>query len=218
MRDLILEHPDVRKKVDIFALSIYGLVIFPKALRLIDEAVTDLFDHLDKRVTLVPTILAKTFRSLSLCRRAGKGRFIRCAQLLLVWFHGHFWKVDKVSYRVFSGSYSPLKEEVATQRRDDISKERWMAILQNLKEEDIEWRAFWMVPNEIFYRCENFDCVPLLGIWVAIGYTPLLVLRQYKSRQFIPATYGVQEIYDAWKQTRWMKRLAIGSMTTPEYK
>ncbi|MFQ6641042.1 hypothetical protein Gotur_016290, partial [Gossypium turneri] len=30
--DLILVHPDVRKRVDVFPLSIYGLVIFPKAL------------------------------------------------------------------------------------------------------------------------------------------------------------------------------------------
>ncbi|MBA0692846.1 hypothetical protein Goari_010376, partial [Gossypium aridum] len=30
--DLILVHSDVRKRVDVFPLSIYGLVIFPKAL------------------------------------------------------------------------------------------------------------------------------------------------------------------------------------------
>ncbi|MBA0756395.1 hypothetical protein Gogos_022287 [Gossypium gossypioides] len=30
LKDLILTHPDVRKRVDVFALSIYGLVVFPK--------------------------------------------------------------------------------------------------------------------------------------------------------------------------------------------
>ncbi|MFQ6660513.1 hypothetical protein Gotur_029008 [Gossypium turneri] len=30
LKDLILAHLDARKKVDIFALSIYGLVVFPK--------------------------------------------------------------------------------------------------------------------------------------------------------------------------------------------
>ncbi|MFQ6647705.1 hypothetical protein Gotur_027089 [Gossypium turneri] len=44
LKDLILAHPDTKKKVDIFALSIYGLVVFPKALGHVDEAVTDLFD------------------------------------------------------------------------------------------------------------------------------------------------------------------------------
>ncbi|MBA0672631.1 hypothetical protein Goklo_028985 [Gossypium klotzschianum] len=143
LRDLILAHPDARKKVYVFALSIYGLIVFPKTLGHVDEADTDLFDLLDKRVTPVPIILAETFRSLNACRRAGEGRFIGCAQLLLVWFHSHFWKVDKVSYRVFSESYSPLKEIVATPRRDDISEEKWMAIFQNFQEEDIEWRALW---------------------------------------------------------------------------
>ncbi|MBA0753618.1 hypothetical protein Gogos_020331, partial [Gossypium gossypioides] len=122
-----------RKRVNVFALSIYGLVIFLKALGHVEEAVTDLFDRLDKRVTPVLAILAETFRSLSACRKAGEGRFIGCAQLLLAWFHSHFWKVDKVSYRVFSENYSPLNEVVATPRRDDISEEKWMAILQNLQ-------------------------------------------------------------------------------------
>ncbi|MBA0819656.1 hypothetical protein Gohar_021634 [Gossypium harknessii] len=68
LRDLILVHPDIKKKVDVFSLSIYGLMIFPRALGYVDETVTDLFDRLDKRVTPVPTILAETFRSLSAYR------------------------------------------------------------------------------------------------------------------------------------------------------
>ncbi|MBA0844721.1 hypothetical protein Goarm_022959, partial [Gossypium armourianum] len=124
--------------VDVFALSVYGLVVFPKALGHVDETVTDLFDRLDKRVTLVPVILAETFKSLNKCRRAGEGRFIGCARLLLAWFHSLFWKVDKVSYRVFSENYLPLKEIVAIPRQDDITEEKWMAMLQNLEEEDIE--------------------------------------------------------------------------------
>ncbi|MFQ6655274.1 hypothetical protein Gotur_025907 [Gossypium turneri] len=68
LRDQILAHPDTKKKIDVSVLSIYGLVIFPRALGHIDEAVTNLFDQLDKRVTPVPTILAETFRSLSAVR------------------------------------------------------------------------------------------------------------------------------------------------------
>ncbi|MBA0788779.1 hypothetical protein Gotri_027284 [Gossypium trilobum] len=61
--DIILAHPDTKKKVDVFSLSVYGLVVFPKALGHVDEAVIDL---------------------------AGEGRFIGCAQLLLAWFHSYF--------------------------------------------------------------------------------------------------------------------------------
>ncbi|MBA0655829.1 hypothetical protein Goklo_008254, partial [Gossypium klotzschianum] len=143
LKDIILAHPNTKKKVDVFVLTIYGLVIFPNALRHVDEAVTDL--------------------SLNACRRAGEGRFIGCAQLLLAWFYSHFWKVDKVLYWVYSENYSPLKEIVATPRRDDISEE-WMAILQNLQEEDVEWRALWLLPDEILYQRGDFDWVPLPGI------------------------------------------------------
>ncbi|MBA0755316.1 hypothetical protein Gogos_021985 [Gossypium gossypioides] len=129
LKDLILAYPDMKKKVDVFALSIYGLVFFPKALGHVDEVITNLFDRLDKRVTLVLAILVETFRSLNVCRKAGEGRIIGCAQLLLAWFHSHFWKVDRISYRVFSENYSPLKEIVATPRRDGILEEKWMVIL-----------------------------------------------------------------------------------------
>ncbi|KAK5818779.1 hypothetical protein PVK06_023724 [Gossypium arboreum] len=78
LKDLILTYPDMKKRVDVFTLSVYGLVIFPKALRYVGEAVADLFDRLGKGITPVPAILAKTFRSLSACRRTGEGRFIGC--------------------------------------------------------------------------------------------------------------------------------------------
>ncbi|MFQ6657694.1 hypothetical protein Gotur_027266, partial [Gossypium turneri] len=108
-----------------------------------------------------------------------------------------------------------------------------MEILRNLREEDIEWIAPWMLPDEILYRCGNFDWVPLLGIWGAVGYAPLLVLRRFRSRQFVPETQGlaqcefsykddgykkkIREMSNAWNQTRRMKRLAVGPIATPEY-
>ncbi|MBA0676326.1 hypothetical protein Goari_017808, partial [Gossypium aridum] len=159
----------MKKKVDVFALSIYGLVIFPKVLGHINDTVSGLFDRLDKRVMPIPGILVETFRSLSACRRA-----------------------------VFSENYSLLKEFVATPRRDNILEEKWMEILQR-----------------------------------AIRYAPLLVLRQYRSRQFILATQRlaqcefaykgdnnkkkVREISNAWNRTHRMKRFTANPMTTLKY-
>ncbi|MBA0673352.1 hypothetical protein Goklo_024643, partial [Gossypium klotzschianum] len=60
---------------------------------------------------------------------------------MLASFHSHFWKVDKVFYRVFSKNCSLLKELAATLRGDEIIEERWMVILQNLQDEDVKWRA-----------------------------------------------------------------------------
>ncbi|MBA0840717.1 hypothetical protein Goarm_003277, partial [Gossypium armourianum] len=54
------------------------------------------------------------------------------------------------------------------------------------------------------HRCRDFDCVPLLRIWGAIGYAHLLVLRQYRLRQFVPVTRG-------------MKIFTVNPTTTPKY-
>ncbi|KAG8491455.1 hypothetical protein CXB51_014831 [Gossypium anomalum] len=168
LKGLILTHPDETKKVDVFALSLYGLMVFPRALRHVDEATTDLFHRLSKRITSVPTILTETFRSLGTCGKAGAGRFIGCPQLLLAWFYSHFRLIDRVIFRVFFEDYSPLKDIVASTRRVDIPEENWIALLQNLQSKDVERRAPWMIPGEILYRCGSFDWVPLLGIWGAI--------------------------------------------------
>ncbi|KAK5786158.1 hypothetical protein PVK06_040789 [Gossypium arboreum] len=155
---------NMKKRVDIFTLSLYGLIVFPEALGHVEEAVSDLFDGLDKRTTPVLAILAETFRSLNARRRMGEERFVGYTQLLVAWFHSHFWKVEKVFYQILSKDYSPLRELMATPRRDDISKEKWIAILQSLQGEDVEWRAPWLIPDKILYRCGDLDWVPLAGI------------------------------------------------------
>ncbi|KAG8487759.1 hypothetical protein CXB51_018402 [Gossypium anomalum] len=216
LKGLILTHPDETKRVDVFALSLYGLMVLPRALGYVDEATIDLFHRLSKRVTSVPAILAETFRSLGTCRKAGAGRFVGCAQLLLAWFYSHFRLIDRVVCRVFSEDYSSLKDIIASTRRVDVPEENWIALLQNLQSKDVD-----------------FDWVILLGIWGAIGYAPLLVLRQFSLRQFVPATHGltqsefayrgadykkrVGEISSAWNKTCRLKGVAICPATTPEY-
>ncbi|MBA0881734.1 hypothetical protein Goshw_014230 [Gossypium schwendimanii] len=64
-----------------------------------------------------------------------------------------------------------INKFVATPRRDDVSEEKWMTILQNLQDHDVKWRAPWLIPDEILYRCGDLDWVPLLGIWEAIRRT-----------------------------------------------
>ncbi|MBA0672236.1 hypothetical protein Goklo_028942, partial [Gossypium klotzschianum] len=99
------------------------------------------------------------------------------------------------------------KGDCSHTRRDDILEEKWMTILQNLQEEDIEWRAPWLLPDEILYWCGNFDWVSLLGIWGAVGYAPLLVLRQYMSRQFIPTTQGIVGCESSYRDNGYRKKI-----------
>ncbi|KAL4310953.1 hypothetical protein GQ457_01G016130 [Hibiscus cannabinus] len=209
IQELIQAQHEPVKQVDLLALSIYGLVIFPKSLGYIDDAVVELFSSLHAGVNPVPAMLAETFRSLTACKKAGEGRFIGCAQLLLVWFHSHFWKPEKTTYRACFENYSPLQDLASTPRQENIPHEKWMSVLQNLQEKDVIWKASWFFPENIIYRCEGFDWVPLLGIWGASGYVPLLVSRQYRSRQFIPATRGIATCEFAYGSRDYKKAVSL---------
>ncbi|KAG8478065.1 hypothetical protein CXB51_027363 [Gossypium anomalum] len=159
LKGLILTHPDETKKVDVFALSLYGLMVFPRALGYMDEATMDLFHRLGKKVTSVP-------------------------------------------------DYSPLKDIVASTRRVDVPEENWIALLQNLQLKDVEWRAPWMIPGEILYRCGSFDW--FVPVTHGLAQSEFVYRgADYKKR--------VSEISSAWNKTCRLKGVAISPATTPEY-
>ncbi|KAG8497914.1 hypothetical protein CXB51_007295 [Gossypium anomalum] len=207
LRESVLSHPDILKRVNLFALAIYGLVIFPRVLGHIEVAVFDFFERLKQGVNHVPTILAETFRSLSTCRRVGKGRFIGCAQLLNVWILSHFWKVERTPFHMFSKTFAPLEAYLKKEWPKEITEQHWVSVFQNLRAEDIMWRAPWIRPSVLLYKCGSQDWVPLLGLWGGVGYALLLVQRQFSSRQFIPATGGLVQSEFAFTGEGYMKKI-----------
>ncbi|MFQ6660515.1 hypothetical protein Gotur_029008 [Gossypium turneri] len=71
LKDLILAHLDARKKVDIFALSIYGLVVFPK-----------IWDMLTKRSLTYLIGLIRELHQCQVCkRRISIGELRGCFQM-----------------------------------------------------------------------------------------------------------------------------------------
>ena len=86
----IIENNNDDRVKDIFALMVYGTLIFPQSSGYIDAAMVDLIEQIDNQVNLVPAIIAETFRSLNYCRRNREGRFVGCAHLLYIWIRSHF--------------------------------------------------------------------------------------------------------------------------------
>ena len=66
----------------IFAIVMYGMVIFPKVLNHIKAAVIELVEQVEHQANHVPIIVVETIRSLNFCRRKGGSQFIGCVQLL----------------------------------------------------------------------------------------------------------------------------------------
>ncbi|KAL4351456.1 hypothetical protein GQ457_06G010010 [Hibiscus cannabinus] len=129
-------------------------------------------------------------------------------------------------------NFSPLREFLATEW-EEVDPTKWVEAFRNLQEQDLVWRTPWLLTIEYLYRCYDHHWLMLLGLWGAIGCAPLLVSRQFGSRQFMPFTAGLRESWFAFDEKFKDSVLAINknwkhcyrvkvacdqkSMVTPDY-
>ena len=67
LKEYIREHSDRDEALDAYALTIYGLVLFPRILGHIEVAVVDLFEWLKRNVHPAPVILVEIILALNAC-------------------------------------------------------------------------------------------------------------------------------------------------------
>ncbi|XP_039039583.1 uncharacterized protein LOC120177537 [Hibiscus syriacus] len=198
-----------------------------------DIALIDFVEAISRK-NPAPTILAETFLSLNQCRRLRGGQFTGCASLLLVWWWSHSWIVEKSWARRHQSNFSPLVDFLSKcQIPEHRKRKEWVDALRNIKDTEIVWKAYWLPKEDILFRCDNDSFVMLHGLWGAIGYTPLIALRQFSTRQFVPATHSLKEaefsfstpgyreriskIYTAWQKPHCMSFKIIELVFTPAY-
>ncbi|KAG8482722.1 hypothetical protein CXB51_024164 [Gossypium anomalum] len=159
LRESVLSHPDILKRVNLFALAIYGLVIFPRVL-----------GHIE-----VPEYLSKGWKGTIY-------RMCTAAQCL--------------DFKSFLKSRAHSIPHVFKNIR----------LARSLPQERMAERSH-RATLVLLYKCGGQDWVPLLGLWGGVGYAPLLVQRQFSSRQFIPATGGLAQFEFAFAGEGYMKRV-----------
>ncbi|XP_039069694.1 uncharacterized protein LOC120216286 [Hibiscus syriacus] len=193
LKSLIYEQTPSKRRIDHFALALYGL-----------------------------------------CRRLGEGQFTGYASLLLVWWWNHSWIVEKGWARRHQSNFSPLVNFLSkSQIPEHPKRKEWVEALRNIKDTEIVWKAYWLPKEDILFRCGNDSFIMLHGLWGAIGYTPLIALRQFSTLQFVLATHGLKEaefsfstpgyreriskIYMAWLEPHCMSFKIIEHVFTPAY-
>ena len=63
----IIQNKHDDRVIDIFALVVYGTLVFPQSSGYVDAAVVDLIEQVDNQVNPVLAIIAETFHSLNYC-------------------------------------------------------------------------------------------------------------------------------------------------------
>lgn len=142
----------------IFALIIYGIVLFPNMEDFVDLASIYLFMANNP----IPTLLADTYYSIHLRNKKKKGYIMCCTPLLYRWFISHL--PDKGPFVNNKGNL------------------KWSQRIMSLTPEDISWYSRVYDGVEIIVDCGNFPNVPLLGTKGGINYNPRIALRQLGYR------------------------------------
>lgn len=145
--------------VDLLALLIFGLVLFPNLDGFIDDAAISVFwatRVLDE--DYVPALLGDIYYTLELKYAKKKGMMFCCIPLLYQWFMTQI---------------CPRSSSIKVMDRAE-----WAQKLVSLNEQSICWYACKMGKDEVITSCGSFPNVPLIGSRGCISYNPVLALRQ----------------------------------------
>ncbi|XVF37179.1 hypothetical protein REPUB_Repub19eG0123800 [Reevesia pubescens] len=152
-------------------------MVFPKILGHVEGSVVDFCGQVNKGINPASSILAETIGTLNFCRRKRKGRLIGCTQLIYVWLQSHFWGEAKVPRCPYSSLCEPVKEFLKVDWPKGITKNKWKKTFKGMIPENVTWKAPWMPVFAFVYKCGENPWVPLIGLWGAVSYAPLLVCR-----------------------------------------
>ncbi|XP_061338461.1 uncharacterized protein LOC133285268 [Gastrolobium bilobum] len=157
--------------IDVLALTIYGILIFPNIDEFVDFAAIDVFvARKFKRENPVPAILADVYYTLSFCHERKGKRILCCLPVLFIWLTAH----------MFNRGYKaacPIADFRMYQLKAKSGRE-WVETLAKLDGKSVRWYPEWAKIEALVYQCGDFPNVPLQGTRGCINYNPSLALRQ----------------------------------------
>jgi len=158
--------------MDVLALVLYGVILFPYAGDHIDYAAMDIFVVVRTRSqNPVTTILADTYLALDLCYERKVRKMLCSVHILCVWLMAH------VGENVL-GVRCPI-ELVTRKKLEKRSGKEWALFVAGLNQKKIIWQPSWQQSSKLVYSCDGFPNVPLMGVRGCISYNPVLAQRQF---------------------------------------
>ncbi|MBA0743343.1 hypothetical protein Gogos_006031 [Gossypium gossypioides] len=109
----------------LFAFTVYGLIVFPKALGYVSVELADFLFQIEKGANPAPAVLAKTIILLNFIRRKRDEHFLGCTL--------------------------PIEEFLKSEWPPNQSIEEWVQNLSTLTYQKIELRALWMIRSTYGY-------------------------------------------------------------------
>ncbi|KAL5193794.1 hypothetical protein HKD37_20G055955 [Glycine soja] len=194
--------------MDVLALLIFGVVLFPNVDGLVDLAAIDAFlaYHHSKESPVV-AILADLFDTFDRRCEKSSARIVCCLLALCVWLVSHLFQQD-------TRHPCPLLSHRSCTEKRRID---WDRLLAGIEGRTINWFPRWKEGKEgVLFSCGGYPNIPLIGTRGCINYNPALAIRQlgYPMRgapteegmsPFLVRDFGaqnskaIQRIHKAWE-------------------
>lgn len=152
--------------VDILALIIFGLVLFPNLENFIDNVAISVF--WSTRIfqkDYVPALLVDIYYTLEVRHTKRRGNMLCCIPLLYHWFTTQIF---------LRSSIIPV-----------MTRGEWTHKIASLSEKSVHWYGIKTSRDEVITNCGNFTNVPLIGSRGFINYSLILSLRQLGFPMFV---------------------------------
>ncbi|KAH1209947.1 hypothetical protein GmHk_15G044342 [Glycine max] len=156
--------------MDVLALIIFGVVLFPNVDGLIDLAAIDAFlaYHHSKESPVV-AVLADLFDTFDRRCEKSSARIICCLPALCVWLVSHLFQQDT------RHPCPLLSHRSCTEKR----RMDWDQLLAGIGGRTISWFPLWKEGKEgVLFSCGRYPNIPLVGTRGCINYNPTLAIRQ----------------------------------------
>ncbi|KAL5127611.1 hypothetical protein HKD37_14G039996 [Glycine soja] len=156
--------------MDVLALLIFGVVLFPNVDGLVGLAAIDAFlaYHHSKESPVV-AVLADLFDTFDRRCEKSSARIICCLPALSVWLVSHLFQQDT------RHPCSLLSHRSCTEKR----RMDWDQLLAGIGSRTISWFPRWKEGKErVLFSCGRYPNIPLVGTRGCINYNPTLAIRQ----------------------------------------
>ena len=153
--------------VDVLALLVFGIVLFPNVDGLVDLTVIDAFlaYHYSKESPVV-AILADAYDTFDPRCKKSSTRIVCCTPTLYVWLVSH----------IFLHASRPICPLQGDHMCAERGKENWEELLAIMVGASVNWFPRWKEGGaEVLCSCEGFPNVPLMGtrvVLIIISYMP----------------------------------------------
>ncbi|KAH1228748.1 hypothetical protein GmHk_10G028689 [Glycine max] len=195
--------------MDVLALLIFGVVLFPNVDGLVDLAAIDAFlAYHHSKESLVVAVLADLFDTFDRRCEKSSARIICCLPALCVWLVSHLFQQDT------RHPCPLLSHRSCTEKR----RMDWDQLLAGIGGRTISWFPRWKKGKEgVLFSCGMYPNIPLVGTRGCINYNPMLAIRQLgKDQELRGIRNGIIGGYHEWLKVRirgldWLAKLKVVS-------